>query len=176
MPKTLFQSISIVLLLMTGHIQAETTLVDAEELYPTEQHQRATEIINHILKSYHYKLTELDDALSVEVFENYFESLDPNRSYFTRADIDRFEKYQTRIDDMLRDRELDPVYEIFKVYRQRVQERVDFAKTLLDKDYDFSTDERYQYDRRESPWAANQAELDDIWQKRVKNDILLLKI
>ena len=35
---------------------------------------------------------------------------------------------------------------------------------------------RYQFDREKTPWAKNEAELDDLWRKRIKNDWLRLKL
>src|SRR5690606_12882388 len=65
---------------------------------------------------------------------------------------------------------------MFRTYRARVAERVAFAKKLLETKFDFTEDEAYQFDREKAPWAADQAELDDIWRKRVKNDVLSLRI
>ena len=39
---------------------------------------------------------------------------------------------------------------------------------------DFSIDETYQFDRTEAPWATSEAELDEIWRKRVKSEALRL--
>jgi carboxyl-terminal processing protease len=57
-----------------------------------------------------------------------------------------------------------------------VEEAVNHAVKLLDKDFDFNIDETYQYDRAEAPWAQTRAELDEIWRKRVKNDFLTLRL
>jgi carboxyl-terminal processing protease len=65
-------------------------------------------------------------------------------------------------------------YEIFNVYTERVQQRVDYARTRVKQPFDFTIDEYYQYDREGEPWATSTAELDELWRKRVKNDYLRL--
>lgn len=170
---------SLLFLLLFGFTAAwaDAPKVAAEQLNQQPRHDLATELITHIISSYHYKQTSLDDTLSSDIFDNYFRNLDPNRSFFTQADIDRFEPYRYRLDDALNERDLDIAFEIFKVFRDRVQHRVAYARSLLDDaEFDFSTDQRYHYDRRDLPWAAGDGELDEIWRKRVKNDILQLRL
>jgi carboxyl-terminal processing protease len=53
---------------------------------------------------------------------------------------------------------------------------VTHAVELLEKDFDFSIDETYQYESSEVPWAESRTELDSIWRKRVKNDFLTLRL
>jgi carboxyl-terminal processing protease len=57
-----------------------------------------------------------------------------------------------------------------------VDDRVAYAKTLLERKFDFTVDESYRFDREDAPWAVNLAELDDLWRKRVKNDVLGLRM
>ncbi len=61
-------------------------------------------------------------------------------------------------------------------YSKKRFERYQYALKVLDKPFDFSADESMVLDRTERPWAANQAELDAIWDKRVKNDALNLRL
>ena len=168
--------LSVILLALTIGVQAKVQLVPGEELQPADKHQRAVDIITHITTAYHYKQTDLDDAMSEKIFKNYFDSLDPNRSYFTQQDIEQFSNYRDRMDDALRDKDLQIAFEIFKTYRQRVKERVEYATGLLDEQFNFERDESYRYDRQDMPWPKNEAELHETWRKRVKNDYLLLKL
>ncbi len=69
---------------------------------------------------------------------------------------------------------LAPAFTIFKLYRIRVEERVQYALKTLQSEFDFSLTEEYQFDRRESPWASDKKALDELWRKRIKNDYLSL--
>jgi carboxyl-terminal processing protease len=128
------------------------------------------------LTKFHYKPMPLDDAMSAEVFKRYLDSLDSDRLFFTDTDIERFNEYKTKLDDAIYDQDLSAPFAIFNLYEQRVAERVGYARGLLPKGFDFSTEESYQFDREKSPWAKNETELDDLWRKRIKNDWLRLKL
>ena len=149
------------------------TVTDAE-LIASAKHEKSVEIITHIISVYHYKKKPLDDNLSSQILDNYLENLDQNRSFFNQQDINEFESYRYTLDDALERAEVDPAFQIFKRYRQRISERVDHAIALLADGFNFDIAEEYQFDRRESNWAENKAELDEIWRKRVKNDFLSL--
>ncbi|SMQ03655.1 C-terminal processing peptidase-1. Serine peptidase. MEROPS family S41A [Pseudomonas putida] len=121
----------------------------------------------------------LDDARSVIIYDSYIKLLDPARSYFTAADIAEFDKWKTQFDDFLKSGNLDPGFTIYKRYLDRVKQRLDFALAELNKGVDkidFTTKETLLIDRKDAPWMKNQAELDDLWRKRVKDEVLRQKI
>ncbi len=146
------------------------------ELKPSMDQRYATNLATRFLTNWHYKDTKLDDDLSEVIFEQYIELLDPNRSYFLASDIEAFKRYEQSLDDALRHSDLQPAYEMFNIYLDRVRERVAFSRNAAHQPMDFTIDEYYQFDRSEAPWAESVAELDEIWRKRVKNDYLRLKL
>ena len=153
-------------------LSAEIPLVSVNDLESGKQYEKAAEIIRHIIDVYHYRKKPLDDELSSQIFDNYLKSLDQNHSFFVQSDIDEFERYRERLDNALQRPDLSPAFEIFKRYRKRIEQRVDHALKVLDSEFDFSIAEDYQFDRRDSNWANNSSELDELWRKRVKNDYL----
>ncbi len=125
---------------------------------------------------YAYRPRALDAETSQDVFKRYLESLDGGKQFFTQADITRFEPFKAGIADAIRGGELDSAFEIFAVYRQRVEQRIGYARQLLKQEPDFSRDEAFAYDRKDVAWAASDAELNELWRKSVKNDWLRLKL
>lgn len=125
---------------------------------------------------YAYRPRALDAATSKDVFKRYLEALDGSKQFFTQADVTRFAPFEANIATAIRGGELEPAFQVFAVYKQRVGERIGYARKLLKQDFDFSTDEKFEYDRKDVPWAASNAELDDLWRKSVKNDWLRLKL
>jgi len=155
---------------------AEAPTVSVDELASTKSHEKITQIITHIINSYHYKKRELNDTLSAAILNKYLENLDQNRSFFTGTDIQEFLIYERQIDDALQKQDLTIAFDIFKIYRQRVDERISYALALLKQDFAFDVEEQYKFDRRDLPWASDKKELNEIWRKRVKNDILNLHL
>ena len=136
----------------------------------------AEQMIGAFLAQYHYRDRPVDDDLSRQVYDAYFTALDPQHYYFLAQDLARFAHYRARLDDLLRDGEITPAFRIFDVYRERIKERSEFALAELEKPFKFTTDDSFDLDRTEAPWAVNEVELDRIWQNRVKNDALTLKL
>ena len=120
----------------------------------------------------HYKKMRLNDDLSEQIFDRYLESLDPNRIYFLDSDINGFASYRKTLDDSLMKQDLHPAFEIFNIYTHRVSERISHANKVLEGKFDFGIDETLELDRSEAPWAESRSALDEIWRKRVKNDVL----
>lgn len=155
---------------------ADTRVTELESLSPTEEHRQATEVISHLMQQYHYSRVDVDDDLSDQIFDRFLESFDPQKAFFLASDIEYFNKYRLEFDDALRNGELSPVFDIFKRYRARVEERANLAKQLLDKDFDFTLDESYTFDREDAQWLQSEAAAEELWRKRVKNDVLNLRL
>ncbi|MCW8883535.1 MAG: carboxy terminal-processing peptidase [Sedimenticola sp.] len=169
--------LSLFLLLQSATLVfASVREVPLDELQPTRSQRQSTLIILRVIDEYHYKKHSLDDAMSKAVLDRYLQVLDPNKSFFTQGDFDRFAVVSDRLDDDLKEARLDSAFNIFRVYRQRVDERIDKALNLLKMDYDFTINESYRFDREKSPWAKDRQDLDELWRKKVKSDILSLKL
>jgi len=153
---------------------SDTPLVPQSELFPANKHIKATEKIISIINNIHYRKRPIDDTLSSSMFDSYLQSLDPNHSFFINEDIQVFSKYRYKLDNALLKSDLDPAFDIFKIYRKRVKERINFAISELKNEVDFEIDEDYLFDRRELTWVNDVEQLNEIWRKRVKNDMLNL--
>jgi carboxyl-terminal processing protease len=162
------------LFLAASAVFASVDSGDALKIEPEMEHRYASNIATRFLTNYHYKRTRLDDDLSSDIFDSYLELLDPNKIYFLAADIETFERYRSGLDDALRHSDLNPAYEIFNIYVDRVLQRVEYARARVQKPFDFNVDEFYQYDREDETWVATTADLDELWRHRVKNDYLRL--
>jgi len=153
-----------------------TTLEQNKFLFPEARHESIGQLVAQFIQNSHYNRVAVDDELSSRVLDQYIERLDRNRMYLLAGDIEYFEKYRYELDDIVKSKPLDPVYEMFEVYQTRVRERLNFALSRLESEPDFLTDDEYQFDRTEEPWAADTTELDAIWKKRVVNDALSLAL
>lgn len=149
---------------------------DNNFLYPEQRHEEIGELVAQFIQNSHYNRVPVDDKLSSRVLDDYIENLDRNRMYLLASDIEYFERYRFELDDIVKSKPLDPVYEIFEVYQTRVRERLSFALAQLETEPDFTVDIEYQFDRTEEPWALDTQELDAIWSRRVVNDALSLAL
>ncbi len=150
-----------------------------DNLQPDRDEVIASLNVVELLKRHHYSKPPLDDARSVIIYDSYIKLLDPSRSYFMASDIAEFDKWKTQFDDFLKSGDLNAGFTIYKRYLDRVKARLDFAIAELNKGVDkmdFTTKETLLIDRKDAPWLKSTAELDDLWRKRVKDEVLRQKI
>ena len=180
--KHLFPSTALALFIGLGisTFSANTFAANSwDNLQPDHDEVIASLNVVELLKRNHYSKPPLDDARSVIIYESYLKLLDPSRSYFLASDIAEFDKWKTQFDDFLKSGDLNAGFTIYKRYLDRVKSRLDFTIAELNKGVDkmdFTTQETLLIDRKDAPWLKTTAELDDLWRKRVKYEVLRLKI
>ena len=103
---------------------AGTTASVSDRMSPSADHRKATPVITQVMERWHYRNERVDDRMSAAILERYLEMLDPNRSILTAADVASFQSYRTELDDVLRSGQLEPAFEIFTLFRERLQQRV----------------------------------------------------
>lgn len=169
--------VTAITLLVISFIVASTyNSLDIKDLTPEPQHQRVVQKVTQVLTQLHYKNVSVDDSLSSQLFENYIEYLDYNRSYFTKNDINSFKPFKYQFDEYLKNGNLDAVYLMFNVWQKRMDVRLEFVFNRIEKPFNFEIEEFYEPFRDSINWAENNQELDEYWRKRIKNEFLSLKI
>ena len=146
--------------------------------YTEQQRDTAVEMVAK-LQERHYAKLPYGDELSSQHLDNYVNSLDSGKMFFTAVDLADFEQYRSVMDDQLQEGKLDGGFTIFNRYHQRVQDRLNNVSDTLPETVaamDFTIDESYPLDMEDRRWAKDQAELDDRWRKQLKNQVLSLKI
>jgi carboxyl-terminal processing protease len=165
------------LLVLTGSAQAPAnTQLPAGSVVPSDRHRSVARRVGSMLEGMHYSGNKLDDRMSAIVYERFLEAIDGQHSSLLASDIADFDQYKLRFDDMIRSGDVDPAFAIFARFQQRNRDRIKFAIAQLDKEPDWTLNETFEFDREKAPWASTQAELDDWWRKRVKNDALSLEL
>lgn len=129
-----------------------------------------------LIENYNYKKLKVTDSISSVVLDRYIKDLDPSKNYFTAADIKDFEKFRFQLDDDFRNGDLSAPFYIFNVYLKRYNEWIDYGLAQVKTKFDFSGDDTYVYDREKMPWSTSTADLNSVWKKRVKYELVNLKI
>ena len=161
-------------------LAAKTTSDDSwDYLQPDREQVIASLNIVELLKRHHYNKPPLNDERSEKIYQGYLKMLDPSRSYFIASDIAEFDQWRTRFDDLLKNGDLQPGFAIYTRHLERLQSRLQFTLNMLEQGVDkidLDSDESLLIDRENAPWVKDIAELDDLWRKRVKDEVLRLKI
>ncbi len=170
----------IVLILLTSLLAASLAgakpAAPPSQLSPSPEQGKTAMFAMYTLSRVHYRSLPLDDALSLKIYQAYLEAIDGDKLFFTQADLDEFSVYEDKMDDAIRNQDLEAPFKIFNRYVERVAERTAHARAQLQQGFDFKVDEEYEFSRGDAQWAADGSELDDLWRRRVKNDWLRLRL
>ncbi|ELG2043473.1 carboxy terminal-processing peptidase [Vibrio fluvialis] len=157
-------------------LEANIHKEDLPLLSPEVQHETASKRVTSRFTRSHYKHFNLDDQFSQAIFERYIEMLDYNRNLFTQADIDSFKDWSVQLDDQLKVGNNQIAFDLYNLSMEKRFDRFQYALSLLDHEITFDTDESIELDRSKAAWPKDQAEVDELWRKRVKYDALNLKL
>jgi carboxyl-terminal processing protease len=138
--------------------------------------EETSKIVAQMVPRYHLSQVRVDDELSKHLFEKYFKDLDPQKLYFLKSDIEAFEPFKTALDDGVKRGDVEFAHAVFDVYRKRVDERLVLAEEMLDGEFDFTLEDSIHRDASDIAWAASEEEMRQRWHRRVKYDILQLKL
>ena len=154
--------------------QTDIDVAPVVKKHPTSLDKNIAKVIVKLIQDYHYSGKKLNDEMSELFFEEYFLRLDPNKYFFLQSDVDEFSPKKTILDDLLLIGNIDFAFDVYERLLLRTKERVDYVKQIIaTKGFDFTIDETLVVDRDKAPWAATKEDLDEIWRKRIKNQLLL---
>ena len=130
-------------------------------------------IIANGLKDIHFLRLPFDQTRSAMAWTNYLAALDIDRMYFRQEDLDALESHRLNLRDEMNNGDLSFANEARERFMIRVRERNAAVQELLSQPFDFTVDEDYTWRRRDAPWPASAAEQDDLWRRRIKNELLV---
>lgn len=164
----------------SANVAAVQPTIKAEEIVVpsvTQENALATKRVTTRLTQSHYRKFQLDNDFSAKIFDRYLNFLDYNHNTFLQSDIDEMRaKYADKIDDELNEGKLDIAFIMYDLMMKRRYQRFEYALSLLDKEPNLKEDDEIEIDREKAPWPKTQEEADKLWEQRVKNDIINLKL
>ncbi len=149
----------------------------ASALAPTSGQSDTLQELIDVIEDRHYASRRYDDGLSAQHFVAYLDALDPQRMFLDADDIGGFNQWRLELDNAGRRGDLTPAFTIFNRYHAKLKARLERILDTLPatlEGFDYDVDEYLVIDHSTMPWAPDQAELDDRWRKRLKNQALSL--
>ncbi|MBC5775416.1 carboxy terminal-processing peptidase [Pontibacter sp. KCTC 32443] len=140
---------------------------------PEGKNEILLKVLMQGLNQGHFQPEKLDDDFSKKAFKLYLERLDYNKKFLMSSDVAKLRKYETAIDDQLR----QGSYEFFDLsadmIEQRLKESQAYYKEILTKPFDFSKDETIELDGEKLAFAKDKNELKEAWRKQLKYQTLV---
>lgn len=167
-----YQAVILLFTLFFGII----TFGEESKLSEKQELQIITRLTAALIANNHYRQHILDNKISSKIFDAYFKTLDPGKIYFTQDDIKKFEKYRYYLDELTMGGDSSFAFNVYEFYLKRLRAYRGFSEKQLKKGFDFSKDEYIQADRSKVKRCKNLAQLEDIWRKRLKSDVLYFRL
>jgi len=143
---------------------------------PQPYYGEIAEKVARVLPGLHLSHQKLDDSVSRKAWTNLITSFDFDHSYFLQSDLDRFAEMELKIDDAILSGDVSFGYEVYRLFRERLGERYAFVTNMLAHPVSFTKQESYTWKRKNAPWPADRVEQDDLWRRRVKNELLISRL
>ncbi len=130
------------------------------------------DLISYVLSKGHYDAKTINDDFSKEVFVDYIDALDPLKRYFYQSDIDEFKKFETLIDDQIRDKEISFFNRTYERLQERMRESRKLYLEILEVPFNFEKEEAINTDYEQLAYAKNKEEMKNRWRLQLKFNAL----
>jgi carboxyl-terminal processing protease len=127
-----------------------------------------------LLEEAQYNRAAIHPSDYSEVVHDYMTVLDAQHLFFLAGDETSFtNRYGKNLYDNVRFLgNVDPAYDMFYVYQDRAQKRINWIFAQLKQNFDFTANESYGADRSKADWPATEAVADDLWRRRLKFELI----
>ena len=142
------------------------------KLSDPEKEKVLLEIVKYVVERGHYNSIDLDDNFSVKIFDDFISKLDPQKRFFTVNDIRQLNRYKYKIDDQIKNYQLEFFEETYKTYNQRVIDAKLFVDKVFETDFDFSKNEFIDLNNDSIPFSFGKNQLFERWRKQIKYSVL----
>jgi len=145
-------------------------------IQPDEEDEFITKICTQVMSIFHYDGRKINDEISHRLYDAYIRYWDSNHLFFLEEDFEEFGAYKNILDNSIVNGDCYFAFIVYARYMKRLHERIEFVKQLLKEPMDFTINETINTDRKNAPWAKNKEELDEIWRKDIKNQLIQTKL
>jgi carboxyl-terminal processing protease len=137
-----------------------------------------TRLTSKILEKSQFAHHPLDDELAGKFLDRYLDTLDGQHAVFLQTDVDEFAGFKpTLAQATRRDGDSSPARVIFQRYLERLDQRAAYITELLRTEhFDFTGNERYNFDRKNAPHPADLSAAQQLWRQQVRADYLQEKL
>ena len=143
-----------------------------ERVSDPEKEKVLLEIVKYVVERGHYSSIQIDDDLSLKIFDDFINKLDPQKRFFTRSDIKELDRFKYKIDDQIKAYDLDFFEEIHDRYRSRIADAKIFVEKAFENNFDFNDSEYIDLDIESIPFSSDKNQLYERWRKQIKYSIL----
>ncbi len=142
------------------------------ELAKLERDNHLVHVVYEILKGNHFEKIVFDDSRSEYIFDRYVKNIDYSKRFLLASDYRKFQKHKTKLDDEIRNSELDFFEMSYKILMKRQKEVKDYPDKILAHKMNFNSKEELIIDPDLMKYPRNRTERFKYWEKIITYDVL----
>jgi carboxyl-terminal processing protease len=162
--KKYLKSIALICLLWSSLLRGTTTIV------PQSDAGEIMRLLGQALPVTHLSHEPISESLMRRTLDNYLRSLDFDRSLLKAEDITLLRRQAANLENNFKEGDTELAYATFELIKERAENRVAYVNELLDRGFDLEKEEYFIWKRKDAPWAKDDAEWDELWRKKIKNE------
>ncbi|MBR6389693.1 MAG: carboxy terminal-processing peptidase [Opitutales bacterium] len=128
----------------------------------------------YCLENGHFLKKDLSKIDMKKLVREYMGTLDFMKMFFLESDVEFYEDMLAPLlPNLLKQGVILPANKIYhETFVPRANARLEWIKARMQQPFDFSKDESFRPDRSKADWPKDMAAADELWDKRIKFDVL----
>ncbi|MFB0995777.1 MAG: carboxy terminal-processing peptidase [Porticoccaceae bacterium] len=129
------------------------------------------------LASRHYRTQKVDDRLSERYLDEYIGLLDAGKNYLLQSDIDEFEQWRLKLDDLAKRGNIKPGFIMFNRLRDRAIAQLQSNIAVLDDSefqFNYQGQKTIVLDPDDREWFTSPDAASVFWEKRMTDAMIRL--
>ncbi|MCP2025937.1 carboxyl-terminal processing protease [Flavobacterium sp. HSC-32F16] len=129
--------------------------------------------INAVIQTEHLRPKPIDDSLSVFVFDNLINELDPSRNIFFKSEYDELAlKYRLNIDDLILENDCSFLTDITAKYINGLIRTREVLEKIQSTAFDYTKKDTIRFYKKSFPFYLKKEDLEKVWRKKLRYQIL----
>ncbi|MFW0736257.1 S41 family peptidase [Flavobacterium sp. T12S277] len=129
--------------------------------------------INAVIQEEHIRPKPVDDSLSIFVFDNLINELDPSRNIFFKTEYDKMaEKYRTNLDDFILSNDCSFLADITSKYKDGLLRTKQVLEKIQATPIDYNKNDTIRFYKKSFPFYLKKEDIEKVWLKKIRYQIL----
>ncbi|MFH6935368.1 S41 family peptidase [Flavobacterium sp. YO12] len=129
--------------------------------------------INATIQAEHLRPKPVDDSLSVFVFDNLINELDPSRNIFFKSEYDEMAaKYRLNLDNLILENDCNFLADITSKYISGLERTKNILEKIQAAPFDYSKKDTIRFYKKSFPFYLKNEDLEKVWRKKIRYQIL----
>lgn len=129
--------------------------------------------INAVIQEEHIRPKPVNDSLSIYVFDNLMNELDPSRNLFFKTEYaEMSDKYRTNLDDFILSNDCSFLTDITTTYKNALLRTKKVLEKIQAEPMDYNKNDTIRFYKKSFPFYLKKEDLEKAWLKKIRYQIL----